>query len=428
VTGAQAHSQLAVTVVADVKPRNGASLKRLLTQMGEDAAGNEVMPLGELSTAHFARLVMLEATKDLDGNAMPAHLIYMSDVDGSLEEHLEELVDLAPAGLDRVLQHCQGYPGPRTVARDDRLAFLHERAVKAGAMYVNTVGRTLRQVQDEARLRDEIQSFLDGGDFEGVEPEAARDAIRRFVKARADLRWALEPVPTPGPLGRAAELVGALGLPLELLALAPVVVPLLPVWALLLRLHELRDRSPTIEPSDAHVRELAALEDFAAQNPFSAVGERKPGLIRLVTAASILRLVDYGSRYIFNNGSLTGVKTIHFARWVFLDDSRRLIFASNYDGSLESYMDDFVNQVWWGLNAVFSNGIGFPRTSWLVFGGAQREQEFKDYLRRREVPTQVWYSAYEDLTAVNLDNNAQIRAGLSGDMSREEVEGWLLRL
>jgi hypothetical protein len=295
-------------------------------------------------------------------------------------------------------------------------------------MYVNTVGRTLRQVRDEARLRDEIQSFLDGGDFEGVEPEAARDAIRRFVKARADLRWALEPVPTPGPLGRAAELVGALGLPLELLALAPVVVPLLPVWALLLRLHELRDRSPTIEPSDAHVRELAALEDFAAQNPFSAVGERKPGLIRLVTAASILRLVDYGSRYIFNNGSLTGVKTIHFARWVFLDDSRRLIFASNYDGSLESYMDDFVNQVWWGLNAVFSNGIGFPRTSWLVFGGAQREQEFKDYLRRREVPTQVWYSAYEDLTAVNLDNNAQIRAGLSGDMSREEVEGWLLRL
>jgi hypothetical protein len=222
--------------------------------------------------------------------------------------------------------------------------------------------------------------------------------------------------------------LGALGFPLELVALAPVIVPLLPVWALMLRLHELRDRAPTIEPSDVHDRELAALEDFTAQNPFSAVGDRKPGLTRLVTAASVLRLVDDGARYIFNNGSLTGVKTIHFARWVFLDDRRRMIFASNYDGSLESYMDDFINQVWWGLNAVFSNGVGFPRTSWLVLGGSQNEQAFKDYLRRREVPTQVWYSAYDELTAINIDNNAQIRAGLSGEMSCEETEAWLLRL
>jgi hypothetical protein len=420
--------QLAVTIVADVKPRDGASLKRLLTKMGRDAGGNDIVPFGELSTAHFARLLMLDATEDIDGNPLPAHLIYMSDVDGSLEDHLEELVDLAPAGLDRVLRHCQGYPEPGAVERDDRLAFLSGRAVKAGATYVNTVGRTLRQVRDEARLREELQAFLDSGDFEGVEPQAVREAIRRFVAARPDLRWATRPAEDPSPLARAADLVGALGLPLELLALAPVILPLLPVWALLLRLHELRDGDPAIRPTDAHVRALAALEDHAAQNPFSAVGDRKPGLTRLVTAASILRLVDYGARYIFNRGSLTGVTTIHFARWVFLDDSRRLIFASNYDGSLESYMDDFINQVWWGLNAVFSNGVGYPRTSWLVFGGAQHEQAFKDYLRRRQVPTQVWYSAYDELTAVNVENNAAIRAGLAGEMSREEIEAWLMRL
>ncbi|MDQ6778540.1 MAG: hypothetical protein M3071_20485, partial [Actinomycetota bacterium] len=210
--------QLAVTIVADVKPRRRASLKRLLTIMGEDAAGNEVLPLGELSTAHFARLMMLDATKDLDGNPLPAHLIYMSDVDGSLEDHLEELVDLAPKGLDQILEHCQGYPARNAATRDTRLAYLTDRAVKAGAMYVNTVGRTLRQVQDEAGLREAIQVFLDSGDFDGVEPEAVRDAIRRFVQAREDLRWATEPPPAPGPLERAADLVGALGLPLELAA------------------------------------------------------------------------------------------------------------------------------------------------------------------------------------------------------------------
>jgi hypothetical protein len=420
--------QRAVTIVADVKPRRGASLTRLLTKMGEDAAGNEVLPLGELASAHFARLIILDAAKDLDGNPLPAHLIYMSDIDGSLENHLEELVDLAPTGLDQVFSHCQGYPEAGARTHMTRTAFLTDHTVNAGATYVNTVGRTLRQVRDEARLREAIQTFLDSGDFEGVEPEAVRAAIRRFVQAREDLRWATEPPPAPGPAQRAATILGALGLPLELAALAPVLLPVLPVWALLLRLHEARDSSPTIEPTDAHDRALAAIEDFTAQNPFSALGPRKPGLVRLLTASGVLRLVDYGARYIFNNGSLTGVKTIHFARWVFLDDRRRMIFASSYDGSLESYMDDFINQVWWGLNAVFSNGVGFPKTSWLVLGGSQHEQEFKDFLRRHEVLTQVWYSAYSDLTALNIDNNAQIRAGLSSPMSRAETEAWLQRL
>ena len=421
-------NQVAVTIVADVQTRRAAGLGRLLAQMSEDAAGNGVLPLGRLTTAHFARIMMLDAAKDLDGKALPAHLIFMSDVDGTVDEHLEELVDLAPQGLDKLLGHCDRYPARAGRTRGDRLAFLHDHLVGAGAVYVNTIGRTVSQVRAEEFLRQEIQTFLDSGDFEGVAPEATRDAIRRFVAARPDLRWATEAAPSPGLLQRTTELFGALELPLELVVLAPMIAALLPAWALLLRLHELRDRSPVIQPSGKHVRELAAIEDFAAQNQFSAIGDRKPGLTRLLTATSVLRLVDYGARYIFNNGSLTGVKTIHFARWVFVDDRRRLIFASNYDGSLESYMDDFINQVWWGLNAVFSNGVGYPRTSWLVLGGARNEQAFKDYLRRRQVPTQVWYSAYPELTAVNIDNNAQIRAGLSGELSPKEIEAWLQRL
>ena len=39
-----------------------------------------------------------------------------------------------------------------------------------------------------------------------------------------------------------------------------------------------------------------------------------------------------------------------------------MIFCSNYDGSVESYMDDFINKTGFGLNASFSNGIGYPRT------------------------------------------------------------------
>ena len=128
--------------------------------------------------------------------------------------------------------------------------------------------------------------------------------------------------------------------------------------------------------------QLAALEDHVVQNPFTAVGHVKPGLFRLLTLTAILFALDYATRHIFNRGNLAGVKTIHFARWVFLDGKRRMFFASNYDGSLESYMDDFIDKVAWGLNLVFSNGVGYPRTRWLVLGGAKDELAFKDYLRR----------------------------------------------
>ena len=77
-----------------------------------------------------------------------------------------------------------------------------------------------------------------------------------------------------------------------------------------------------------------------------------------------------------------------------MNNDRSLLFASNYDGSLESYMDDFINKVAWGLNLVFSNGMGYPTTRWLIKDGAEQEQKFKYSLRRHQLPTQVWYKAY----------------------------------
>jgi len=137
--------------------------------------------------------------------------------------------------------------------------------------------------------------------------------------------------------------------------------------------------------------------------------------------------VNFGARHRFNNGNLAGVKTIHAARWIFIDDKHRVVFCSNYDGSLENYMDDFIDKVAWGLNAVFSNGVGYPRTRWLIKGGAKDELAFKSYIRAHQVASPVWYSAYPDLTAVNIANNARIRAGLSGEMDEASALEWLRR-
>jgi hypothetical protein len=120
------------------------------------------------------------------------------------------------------------------------------------------------------------------------------------------------------------------------------------------------------------------------------------------------------------------VGTIHFARWVFLDGRRRMLFASNYDGGLETYMDDFINKAGFGLNLVFSNGVGYPRTRFVLAGGARHEQPFKNFLRRHQVPTDVWYKAYPGITTADLARNARVREGFERPhMSNDEVRRWL---
>ena len=115
-----------------------------------------------------------------------------------------------------------------------------------------------------------------------------------------------------------------------------------------------------MKPDEERVHELAALEDHLVQNPFTAIGHVKPSRFRRLTLVVILFYLDYATRHFFNRGNLAGVKTIHFARWVFIDGKRRMFFASNYDGSLESYMDDFIDKVAWGLNLVFSERRRLP--------------------------------------------------------------------
>jgi hypothetical protein len=89
-------------------------------------------------------------------------------------------------------------------------------------------------------------------------------------------------------------------------------------------------------------------------------------------------------------------------------------------------MDDFINKVAFGLNIVFSNGIGYPRTNWLILEGAKDEQTFKDYLRRHQIPTEVWYNAHPGLTALDKWRNSLIREGLEKpSMTDSEIQEWL---
>ena len=216
-----------------------------------------------------------------------------------------------------------------------------------------------------------------------------------------------------------------IGVPLLFLLLSPLLILLAPFYLIWLRHLEKTDPELCARVDPAHSDGLARAEDRYVTNQFTAMGSLKPGLVRLATTILILTVVNYAARHIFTRGRLARIRTIHFARWVFLDRRKRMVFFSNYDGTVESYMDDFINKTGFGLNAVFSNGIGYPHTDWLVLGGCGEEQKYKNFLRRHTLPTQVWYKAYPGLTAIDLERNSRIRQGLeSRSMSEPEARAW----
>ncbi len=72
-----------------------------------------------------------------------------------------------------------------------------------------------------------------------------------------------------------------------------------------------------------------------------------------------------------------------------IDDGRRLLFLTNYDGSWENYLDDFIDKAALGLTGIWSNTLNFPRTRFLVLGGARDEKRFKAIARKTQAYTNV---------------------------------------
>ncbi|MBS1799082.1 MAG: hypothetical protein JSS95_04570 [Acidobacteria bacterium] len=425
--------QANIMIVASIAPSHENELRSLLASMtsqpGTYDPTNALVPFHEIDTLHFARFVILEdATRDdllAYGDPIAASgksLALLCDFDGEVDRFIGDLVSIAGVGLVRIFSNCVS---PPTVA--NLTSWLHAHNARASASYVNWIGRTLVQVHEEELLYQALGKRIEATDLSGSSPRQVWDALHRFVEQEQTAgRITLTPEP-PTPLSwRIKNILHCIGIPLLLLLFLPLILLYLPFFLIQLRIHEKTDPVIAPRPRADHNHDLARIEDHLVTNQFSAYGNLKPGSFRRWTIATVFLAIDYTARHVFNRGFLARVVTIQFARWVFLDDHKRAFFASNYDGSLEAYMGDFINKVAWGLNVVFSNGLGYPKTDWLIANGAKDELTFKDYLRRHQLPTQVWYNATPNLTACDKERNARIRSGLEQPwMSDRALQQWI---
>jgi hypothetical protein len=425
-------------VAAVVANDRVAPLRALLATMtlpgvpGAADPANAILPFCNFDTVHFARLVVLEDNALADRapyaqlpRTEPTYLCLMVDCDDDATLLLKRVAQQCP-GLREIFAFCADFhPGA------DLEGWMTAHRVRASASYVNWVGRTVTQAREEARLRKLLREALPH--ISAREPQPMLEELRNAVGGNAQLTPA-PPTPTDWRVRNLLHLLAPIVLAAVSLIVFPfVTVPLLLIVLIVflidLRRRELSD--PIVEHAydAAWVAKLRLGEDHDVTNQYTAMGSIKPGLFRLNLARLIFYGINWFARHVFTRGGLARIGTIHFAHWVFLDSDRRMFFCSCYDGGHEAYMDDFINKVGFGLNLAFSGAIAYPQTDWLIAKGAWREQDFKRFQRRHQIPTDVWYRAYPGLTVRDLARNTRIRNGFEkASMSDDEIRRWLAEI
>lgn len=419
--------QSGFTILAPVLPGEEEALRVALDPIGRDPSKNTILPFEHVALLHFCSFVIIP----VDEGAL---LMFEGNIDGPVDVFLTELVGRAGAGLDTIFRYCSGYP--RDSAGKARYLLEHDRGFNT--FYVGCPGRTLSQIRQEELLREKVQMVLDS--WKGAPPDATslRQAMKGSTPDKPVVRPFLVRYGTMVLVGLAisffALLVGSVylatgsigGTLVVLLALALSLGAIVGLAALYLR------RLEAIDPVDENrfyassVDAAVKREDFGMANHFAAVTFIKPGWFRHALLRGVLAAIHLAGLFVANKGQLAGIPTIHFARWLIIDE-RRLLFLSNYGGSWENYLNDFIDKAHGGLTAVWSNTGGFPRSRYLFGEGATQEREFKVYARNSQLTTLVWYQAYPNLTTVNIENNTRICEGLLNPDSEDERR-WLARL
>ncbi len=405
-------NQNALTLITPVEDQHIDRLQSVLKNYREDLKTS----LRNIGTVHYARWVIIDG-ETIDNEVLPTQLVFSSNFDGDITTHIQDLVKHLGNLLDLVYSNSPDYtPG-------DKLAFLTGTRIPEAAFYIGAPGRSVKDIAMEKALHQEISEQLQKGNWNGRSAKEIHQTIQQHVFSNPQFEWAKTKIQVPQ--------VNVLGLVLffiVLLALSPVII----LWAVYMQVfHERFDKPLGLTPnqlSDEHLNRMQGDEDFVFQNQFSQIINMKPGIARLITLNALYLFAKSLIKLLFVKGKLMGIPTIHFARWVQINNKKRMLFFSNFDGSWTQYLGDFIDKSGWGLTGIFGNTKGFPRAFLLVFKGAYNQRQFLAWARETQIQTQFWYAADTSQSIKNVNNNTMIRNELSSSLSEKNAKLFLTRI
>jgi hypothetical protein len=447
-----------ITVVIPFASARARSVNLALEALGNPTHAGITNALDQSEFVHFMSITVAEKQGETT-----THLVLEASADGSARAACARLAKtLEPQILDVLRETGLTIP-------QDLGAFLETHRIditpgwfsSSGAVFCGTPGMSVSRIKNEARFASFIGNWL--AQNRNSQPaletlERARNAILENV----DLKWACiaDPVPLLGNKPALTKTLRSLLtspvvyllwpwlLPPLLSAVAQllwgrsiagairdacvafgleILLTLVGIWLVYQRLRRLEeaDAPRDEEPSAADVEQIMARENRVMQNHLGGSSIVKPGFVRRLLLRVVFFAVGAVSMYASRPGFLSDIGTIHFARWIVLPGTDKLLFLSNYDGSWESYLEDFIARAHKALSAIWSNTQDFPRTKNLVTGGASDGERFKRWARRYQRPTRCWYSAYPSLKTSRIRTNAAIRHGFVSASTEEEAARWL---
>jgi hypothetical protein len=390
---------------------------------------------------HFARLVLLDEPSDAPYGSS---LVFESNFDTDIADatrargaHLALLCDSIREPLLSVFRYCTGFAAG--FSSDELRDALESSLVESTACYQGHTERDLPRIKLEQHLREVLFCF-----FERAPKAPPRElylAAREHVRLRsaidpklAGLNIDLPAPPNPSAAVRSQRLSAGLGVWLQNISSRLFIYVLSQIhnlWRWTLKdpqFDQLARQEAWTDADRLAFLEVAASEDHGLQNALTHVVPLK-NADRLKVLRAAHGYIDRMAKNQFDDiGQLGGIPTIHFAKWLLIDQGTRLLFLSNYDSSWESYLGDFVDRAAIGLNLAWTWTDLYPRTVFFNWGGANDEERFKAWSRAHQRATQVFYAAYPELGIAALNNNTWIRCGLHHPPCAMDLRGWFRRL
>lgn len=447
--------QSILTVVLDVEPDSVAVLRQrivALREAQETPAGRmyraflEAVPLVHFMAitvfedAAHDPVLMLEA--NCDGPASP----FFAQLEAAIGDELRGFLRCCKPPRDGASPMFQAVVAPDSLA--PVAAYLQARLVTPTYGHRGNRGLDRPRIEREAGLFVAAQRAIDADRpaLAALPPQSIQARLRSVLLP--DFAWLAEPAPPRiepvenvtdwlPPLGIVAALLAVLTSPFWLpgrWSWVPLAGVLIGLGLVVLWLRSLERRDPTHDAPPVKPELLAAMaarEDQVVQNHMGSIVTVKPGLLRAVLLRVTLSLLAMAIRVLpaTRRGYLGSMRTIHFAHWSVLANGGRLLFVSNFDGTWESYLDDFIEKAHGGLTAAWNGCIGFPATRFLVLDGATAGRRFKAWARHSMAPTLFWVSAYPDYTVDEIERHAEVANGLrKAALSPEEAAQWCLKL
>jgi hypothetical protein len=374
--------QNALTVIVPIKPDALPALTAALQVVSAQINTPNNPYFAQSPATHFARWVIL----DVPELSIKPHLLFSSNYDGTFGTYMQELVEYLGPRMAPLWSCCEGHNDDPDLCQDvEKFArFIQKYALPSQAFYVSCRNTSAQEILQNRALRQQIEQLT----------------TTHATQLTPTLETLAQLTPQRPPEAPFPELLLPLLGPLKQLALN-----LQPLVGVFPNRNDPSERFLPLPEQAPRMQRCSEIEDRVLgnvifPNQMTTLSPIKSDFHRQLLGL-VLWLVNKTGNV--SRGELAGIPSIHFARWVIIDkgrlnnrDTHYLLFESNYRGSWDNYLDDFVYKTLIPMNLIWGNLEGFPTR------GCRDIEQFKQHQRPRQLPAQVFYCAYPELSVQNI--------------------------